>query len=82
MAPRAVLEGCGKSRPLPGFDTRTVEPVASRYTDCAIATHDNSSNKLNTIMERWWNDTEGGEPKYWDKNLSQCHCVHHKSHFD
>ena len=28
--PRAGLEGCGK------FDPRTVEPVASRYTDYAI----------------------------------------------
>jgi hypothetical protein len=25
-----------KISPLPGFDTRTVQPVASRYTDCAI----------------------------------------------
>ena len=33
---RAGLDGCGKSRPPPGFDPRTVQPVASRYTDCAI----------------------------------------------
>jgi hypothetical protein len=26
---------CGKSRPPPGFDLRTVQPVASRYTDWA-----------------------------------------------
>jgi hypothetical protein len=26
-----------KISPQPGFDTRTVQPVASRYTDCAIA---------------------------------------------
>ena len=32
----AGLDGCGKSRPPPGFDPRTVQPVASRYTDCAI----------------------------------------------
>jgi hypothetical protein len=33
--PRASLDGCGKSRPLPrsGFDLRTVQHVASRYTD-------------------------------------------------
>jgi hypothetical protein len=31
--PRAGLDGCGKSRPPPGFDPRTVQPVASRYTD-------------------------------------------------
>ena len=29
---RAVLDGCGKSRPPPEFDPRTVQPVASRYT--------------------------------------------------
>ena len=33
VGPRAILDGCGKSRPLPGFDPRTVRPVASRYTD-------------------------------------------------
>jgi hypothetical protein len=29
----AGLDGCGKSRAPPGFDPRTVQPVASRYTD-------------------------------------------------
>ena len=33
MDPRAGLDRCGKSRPTPGFDPRTVQPVASRYTD-------------------------------------------------
>jgi hypothetical protein len=27
---------CGKSRPPLGFDPRNVQPVASRYTDCAL----------------------------------------------
>ena len=36
-AHRAGLGGWGKSRPPPGFDPRTVQPVASRYTDWAIA---------------------------------------------
>jgi len=30
---RAGLDWYGKSRPPPGFDPRTVKPVASRYTD-------------------------------------------------
>ena len=30
---KAGLDGCGISRLLPGFDPRTVQPVASRYTD-------------------------------------------------
>ena len=33
---RAGLEGCGKYRPPPRFDPRTVQPVASRYTNGAI----------------------------------------------
>ena len=27
----------------------------------------------------WGNDTDRGNPKYLDKNLSHCHIVHHKS---
>ena len=33
--PSAGEDGCGKPRP-----HRTVQPVASRYTDCAIAAHE------------------------------------------
>ena len=33
VGPRAGLDGYGKSRPLQGFDPRTVQPVTSRYTD-------------------------------------------------
>ena len=32
---RPGLDWCGKSRPPPGFDLRTVQPVGSRYTDYA-----------------------------------------------
>jgi hypothetical protein len=31
----AGLDRCGKSRPPPAFDLRTVQPVGSRYTDYA-----------------------------------------------
>jgi hypothetical protein len=34
--PRAVLGGCLKTSLPPGFDTQTVQPVPSRYTDGAI----------------------------------------------
>jgi len=34
-APGPVWTGAKKSRPPPGFDPRTVQPVASRYTDYA-----------------------------------------------
>jgi hypothetical protein len=30
VGPRAGLDGCGKSRPPPGFDPRTAQPIASR----------------------------------------------------
>jgi hypothetical protein len=33
-------------------------------------------------MERWWNAIDRGKPNYWEKNLSQCQSVHHKSHND
>jgi hypothetical protein len=33
VGPRAGLDCCGKMSPPPGFDPRTVQPVASRYTD-------------------------------------------------
>ena len=33
VGPRAGLDGCGESRPAPGFDPQTIQPVASRYTD-------------------------------------------------
>ena len=35
---RAGLDRCGKSRPPPGFDPRTFQPVAIFYTDYAILT--------------------------------------------
>jgi hypothetical protein len=33
-------------------------------------------------MEHWWNDTDRRKVKYSDKNLPQCHFVHHKSHIN
>ena len=35
MGPRARRDRCGISRCPPGVDPRTVQPVASRYADCA-----------------------------------------------
>jgi hypothetical protein len=35
VVPRAGLDRCRKSRPPPGFDPQTVQPVVSRYTDWA-----------------------------------------------
>jgi hypothetical protein len=33
VGPRVGLDRRGKSRPTPGFDPRTVQPVVSHYTD-------------------------------------------------
>jgi hypothetical protein len=33
-------------------------------------------------MEHWWNEIDREKPKYLEKNLSQCHFVHQKSHMD
>jgi hypothetical protein len=34
------------------------------------------------VMEHRWNEIDRGEPNYSEKNLSQCHFVHHKSNMD
>jgi hypothetical protein len=39
VGPRTCLDWWGKSRPPPGFDPQTVQPVVSRYTDYAIPAH-------------------------------------------
>jgi len=39
VGPRAGLDRCGISHSTPRFDPRTVQPVASRYTDCAVTAH-------------------------------------------
>jgi hypothetical protein len=37
---------------------------------------------MKTSVALWLNDTDRGKQKYWERNLSQCHCVHQKSHMD
>jgi hypothetical protein len=46
VGPRAGLDGCGKPRLAPGLDPRTVQPVASRYTDWAIAARFSDSDRI------------------------------------
>jgi hypothetical protein len=33
-------------------------------------------------MEHWWKDTAWEKKKYCKKDLSQCHCIHHKAKKD
>ena len=44
VGPRAGLYRCGKFRHPPAFDPRTVQPVASRYTDWAIPARKNDDD--------------------------------------
>jgi hypothetical protein len=61
MGPRAGLDGCGKSRPPPGFDHRTVQAAASRYTDWAMPANfmwwgqlrKKNGLKFSTHTEQW-----------------------------
>ena len=46
LGPRVGLHGPGKSLPPPGFNPRTVQPVASRYTDWAIPRRKRSQSLL------------------------------------
>jgi hypothetical protein len=34
------------------------------------------------LTEHWWEDEDRGQLKEWEKNLSYCHPVYHKSHSD
>jgi len=33
-------------------------------------------------MEHWWNGTDRGKQKYFERIVCQCHYVHHKSETD
>jgi hypothetical protein len=43
---------------------------------------DKSRVEIQMNVEHWWNDADRGKLKYWERNLSQCHFVHHKSYMD
>jgi hypothetical protein len=32
--------------------------------------------------ENWWNDTDSGKQKYWQKIMCQRHIIHHTSHIN
>jgi hypothetical protein len=61
VGPRTGLNGCRKSRPPPGFDPRTIHPVASRCTNRAIPPIENDVKYL--YLERF------GVTAVWDITL-------------
>jgi hypothetical protein len=38
--------------------------------------------KVGVSVGHWWNGADREQPRYWEKTLSQCHFLHHKSHMD
>jgi len=46
----AGLDGCGKSRPLLGFELRTVQPLASRCSGYSIPAHALITNNVDFLM--------------------------------
>jgi hypothetical protein len=40
------------------------------------------ADKCNKRVQHWRNDSDRGKPKYWEKNLSQCHSARQKSHMN
>jgi len=59
VGPRAGLDRRGKSRPPPGFDPRTVQPVTSRYTDYAPRPNVEGKGKSKAIPLQAWTGPEG-----------------------
>jgi hypothetical protein len=76
--PRAGLDGCGKSRPPPGFDPRTVQPVASRYTDWAIPAPSDMVKKSKNCKNGNRNPVKEPAARHYDgtRNPGRMHLRH------
>jgi hypothetical protein len=48
----AGLDGSEKSRPLLGFDPRTVQPLETRYTDWTIPAHVSPTLRMKNVRKK------------------------------
>jgi hypothetical protein len=63
VGPRAGLDRCGKSRPLPGFDPRTVQAVAQSLYRLSYPAHTITITQHNYIFIYIYTYTYGYEGK-------------------
>ena len=63
VGPRAGLDRCGKSRLPLGFDSRTVQSLTNRYTDCNIPAHQYSGISWQNQCQRNWCERYLGKTK-------------------
>ena len=71
--PRAGLDRCGKFRPPPGFDPRTFQHLASRYTDYATRPTNQRRTKYCYQNKMWDKPTDFPTKEcsfgYWESSL-------------
>ena len=75
VAPRTGLDICGKSRPPPGFDPRTVQPVASSYSDYATRPVEGRVEECIVLCREYG---IGGDCDYVTEAM-YCSTMHHPS---
>ena len=42
------------------------------YIETIVICYGNTALLVRMSVEQWWNDTDRGKLKYWEKNIVQC----------